>query len=256
MPVEESPWALAFALGLFFASLTRGGIWLFHSRAKQERSTAAAYSGFPELSLQRSDYVLFFGVCLLGLVVHPLLFPIFSILVGLWIFKIRDVSVPRLWNLSGREVGDYLATGIDRYLLILIPLMVCAMASVAVFRLLGLEQEPQPLVQEFLKEDNNGQVIRFLILAVVVAPIWEEVMFRGILYPMLKSLQDRTFALISTSLLFGAIHYHGPSFIPLTFLGFVLAWTYERTGKLGYAIALHAVFNCATSIILLLMKYA
>jgi membrane protease YdiL (CAAX protease family) len=49
--------------------------------------------------------------------------------------------------------------------------------------------------------------------------------------------------LLGTALLFGAIHFHGPAFIPLTILGAGLAWGYARTGNLLTAFIAHGTYN-------------
>jgi hypothetical protein len=88
------------------------------------------------------------------------------------------------------------------------------------------------------------------IATVILAPIGEEVIFRGVLYPWAKRKFSPAIALWGTAVLFGAIHVNLSSFIPLTVLALVLVWLYEYTGNLLAPIAVHVVFNGANFIAL------
>lgn len=79
--------------------------------------------------------------------------------------------------------------------------------------------------------------------AVVVAPIAEEVIFRGFLYPVTKRYSERWFAAIFTGCLFSVIHFNLMSFPLLALMGIVLVVLYEVTGSLWVPIACHAAFN-------------
>jgi membrane protease YdiL (CAAX protease family) len=81
------------------------------------------------------------------------------------------------------------------------------------------------------------------IATMVIAPIGEELLFRGILYPAIKREGFPRLALWVSSLLFAAIHMNLVAFLPLTFLALVLAWLYEQTGNLLAPIAVHSLFN-------------
>lgn len=85
------------------------------------------------------------------------------------------------------------------------------------------------------------------ILVVFVAPLLEEVLYRGILQRTLMSLDlGRWTAIIITSAVFVAMHlgaaqWHAlPSLFVLS-LGF--GWAYERTGRLAAPITMHVLFN-------------
>jgi membrane protease YdiL (CAAX protease family) len=90
------------------------------------------------------------------------------------------------------------------------------------------------------------------IATIVIAPIAEEVIFRGILYPAGKRAGYPRAALWGTSILFGLIHYNLGTFVPLTFLALVLVYLYEYTGNLLACITVHCVFNAANFVALYL----
>ena len=90
-----------------------------------------------------------------------------------------------------------------------------------------------------------GSQVFLAFLAVVVAPVTEELLFRGILYPFIKQRGYPRLALWGTAVLFGALHLNLMTFIPLTFLGLVLAWLYDTTDNLLAPIFAHSLFNTA-----------
>ena len=84
--------------------------------------------------------------------------------------------------------------------------------------------------------------------AAIAAPLVEELIFRGYLYPIMKKYTGVWFALITTSLLFGIIHVSLVPFIPLAIFGAVLVLLYEYTGSIWTPIIAHCIFNTATLI--------
>lgn len=84
--------------------------------------------------------------------------------------------------------------------------------------------------------------------AVVMAPLAEEVFFRGLLQSMLRHGTGRPWLAVTvTSAAFAAIHYSTPQDVPALFaLSVVLGYNYERTGRLVSVIAIHAIFNGIT----------
>ena len=98
-----------------------------------------------------------------------------------------------------------------------------------------------------LKESSDGVLLTVMtISAVVIAPLTEEVIFRGYLYPVVKRFSDRWFAAVFTGLIFAVIHFNIFSLPTLAVMGFVLAVLYEMTGSLWVTIACHAAFNGTT----------
>jgi membrane protease YdiL (CAAX protease family) len=95
-----------------------------------------------------------------------------------------------------------------------------------------------------------------LVLAlVVVAPIAEEVFFRGVAYNAWLREYGASRALFGSAILFGFIHGSVFLFLPIVALGIVLALVYRSTGSLPAAIALHAGFNGITVVLALLMRF-
>ncbi|SHI41383.1 hypothetical protein SAMN02745181_0070 [Rubritalea squalenifaciens DSM 18772] len=104
------------------------------------------------------------------------------------------------------------------------------------------ERQFQEVVNQMMSAE--GQRLLILIIgACIVAPLCEEIIFRGYLYSVTKRYTGPIFAAICTGVLFGAVHGEVWSFIPLSILGIILACVYEFTGSLWSSILTHALFN-------------
>ena len=89
------------------------------------------------------------------------------------------------------------------------------------------------------------------VFAIVLAPVAEEFIFRGLLYPFIKQLGYPRLALVGVSLAFALIHVDATTFVPLFVLALALTWLYEQTDTLLAPIAAHALFNAANLALLL-----
>lgn len=115
----------------------------------------------------------------------------------------------------------------------------------------GLELDIQEAAKLILQESSWTKLL-FILLAVVGAPLYEEILFRGLLFPYIAQRAGTAPAILLVSLLFALLHFHLASFVPLGLLSAVLCFTYWRTGSLWPGIGMHAIFN-AVSILLLSM---
>jgi membrane protease YdiL (CAAX protease family) len=118
--------------------------------------------------------------------------------------------------------------------------------------LFASKEAPQQLIQSFKGATNGGDsslLIAIAISAVVVAPICEEIMFRGCFYPVgAKALGRGTSALLM-SLIFALIHDTFTAAPSLTALAICFTIAYEATGSLLVPIFCHAAFNAINLLI-------
>jgi membrane protease YdiL (CAAX protease family) len=89
------------------------------------------------------------------------------------------------------------------------------------------------------------------VFTVVIAPVAEEFIFRGMLYPLVKQRGRPRLAWLGISFLFALIHWDAATFLPLFALALALTWLYEETDNLLAPIAAHALFNAANFALLL-----
>ncbi len=94
-------------------------------------------------------------------------------------------------------------------------------------------------------------LIVFVIMVVIVAPIAEELFFRGLVQGQLAKLIGPIGAIVVSALIFGAIHFQLVQFPALFAFGVVLAYLFHRYDRLGPAIVAHMAFNGATVLVLI-----
>ena len=82
-----------------------------------------------------------------------------------------------------------------------------------------------------------------IVSTCLVAPVVEEVLFRGYIYPVVKRFSDRSFSAIFTSTVFAVVHLNVLSLAPLWALAMCFTIAYEITGCLWIPIMMHAIFN-------------
>lgn len=113
----------------------------------------------------------------------------------------------------------------------------------------------QDTVAIFQQEEDTGILVLMAFTAVIVAPVCEEVVFRGYLYPVAKKFTGRWVAGICTALVFSAAHGGMSTLLPLFIFGLVLVALYEFTGSIWAPMAVHFLFNGATVAIQLLTRF-
>lgn len=94
-----------------------------------------------------------------------------------------------------------------------------------------------------LFQGMKGQPIPFFFMAVVAAPILEEIMFRGIILDGFLKNYKPWQAILVSAFMFGAIHGNLAQGIGAFGIGIVLGWLYWKTNSIWPAILLHFVNN-------------
>ena len=85
--------------------------------------------------------------------------------------------------------------------------------------------------------------VYLILLGTLVAPVAEEVLFRGLALPLLAKRFGTGAAVLVTAFVFASLHFNAASFGPLLILGLVFALAYVYSGSLWTPIALHSLFN-------------
>jgi len=119
---------------------------------------------------------------------------------------------------------------------------------------LGLEPKEQLPVQALRVSMSWFGRLSLGATAILLAPVAEEMMFRGILYPMIKQAGYRRLALWGTSLLFALVHLNLATFVPLLALALLLTALYEWTDNLLAPIIAHLLFNALNFATLLILQ--
>lgn len=104
---------------------------------------------------------------------------------------------------------------------------------------------------EIISDAADTQALWIIVIAaVVLAPLVEELFFRGLCLRAIQKRLGTTAAVIGSTVLFTIPHFANPSlagtavlFSVIGMVGFLLALLVVRTGRLGPAIVAHAAFN-------------
>jgi len=94
----------------------------------------------------------------------------------------------------------------------------------------------------------------FGVLAVVIAPFVEELMFRGFLFNTILRYTPVWAAATLSGIVFGLSHGSLTAFVPLAGSGIVLAYVYYVTGSLPASMLTHALFNAINVALIALGK--
>jgi membrane protease YdiL (CAAX protease family) len=103
---------------------------------------------------------------------------------------------------------------------------------------------------KLLQESKDPLVLGLMAAAaVIVAPLCEEIVFRGYLYPVMKRFAGVWPAAICSAMVFGLAHGNLTALLPLFIFGGLLVFIYEKTGSIWAPMAVHFCFNSATVIV-------
>ena len=165
-----------------------------------------------------------------------------GILVFIWWLSLTKTDRARIWEPAPARSPGHIGFILAPFLLSL---------PVNIIYILFLERFLPGFFEKMMEAGNLPQnlvgsmeplsVFLLFLSVVVMAPIVEEIAFRGVLYNLLGRRMPLIAAAIVSSIFFGIMH--GTTFFQTVFIGFVLASIYQITGNLKVAILGHAVNN-------------
>ncbi len=162
-------------------------------------------------------------------------------------------SPPELPRIGRRD----LVAGAGVFLMALPLLVGTAKLWELILHAAGLPAERQDLIRMFADAESPVTLAIMVALAVLIAPVTEELVFRAGLFRYLRTRLARRFALVAPALCFGALHVDWStlrgltSLAPLVVLAVIFSLAYERTGRIGTPIVAHALFNLNTVLLIL-----
>lgn len=178
-----------------------------------------------------------------------------GLLAGIALYNARLVPVvARIWE----HLGESFRTGAATFLICLPLVFGLALLWQSALEACGLPVHRQDVVELFERIHSPALRAVFVLAAIVVAPVTEELLFRAGLFRFLRGRVPRWVALLAPAVVFGASHLTRSladglaAFVPLVLLGVIFSLAYERTGKIGTTIIAHALFNLNTLVALLL----
>jgi membrane protease YdiL (CAAX protease family) len=116
----------------------------------------------------------------------------------------------------------------------------------------------QEMVEIFYRSASPPRVAALAAIAVLLAPVVEELVFRGGLFRFLRGRSPHWVALVLPALVFASLHVNYKTLeglitlAPLTAFGIIFSLAYERTGRIAVVMIAHALFNLHTVVFLVL----
>ena len=108
--------------------------------------------------------------------------------------------------------------------------------NITIYDILILEKLQRPRFEPFM-----------LIATVIISPIFEEILYRGLMYNKLKEISNAFIAVLISSILFAFLHIPKYGFGINTFflflVGILLAYCYEKTNNIYVPIFVHSISN-------------
>jgi membrane protease YdiL (CAAX protease family) len=105
---------------------------------------------------------------------------------------------------------------------------------------------PQDIIQSFYHPGGPFVMLIRIVTAVAIAPILEEIIFRGFIYRALKGRVSKFVATGFTSFIFALVHWNLLAFAELFMFSICLIQVYEHSADIREPMLMHALFNAIT----------
>ena len=159
-------------------------------------------------------------------------------------------------GLRVRGLSGHMASGLAVFFALLPGIVILTVVWQMVLELLpGEFATSQEVVIYLLRTQSTSVVVQISIAAVLVAPIAEELFFRGFLYGLVRRYLPPVAAIPIVGILFGMLHPPVAAMLPMCVLGALLCYIYEKTARLTVAIAIHVLFNLFQVALMLAAKF-
>lgn len=143
------------------------------------------------------------------------------------------------------QLGKHILWGIAGYFAALPGMLIAALIGSQLMKLKIFGPSSHPATELMESSPSAATVLALLFAAAIVAPFWEEIMFRGTLLPALARVLGRPlWAILASSLLFAGIHPQGiPLWLGLGFIGAMNCLLAYQTRSLVPSMVLHFLNN-------------
>lgn len=155
-------------------------------------------------------------------------------------------------GVSSKDLGKHILLGIVGFAAEFPIAMIIAGLSAVLLR--WLPQGSHPAIEELSKHHGLGAALPVLIAGSIVAPFWEEIVFRGLLFPGASRLMSSLASGLGlSSFLFAMAHPQGITlWLPLAFVGAASGVLSNYTRSLVPGMVMHSLHNAAIFAVFLL----
>jgi membrane protease YdiL (CAAX protease family) len=159
------------------------------------------------------------------------------LLIPAWWFTVRKYRVG--WRALGVQGFSAEILGVG------IALMILSMGFNAVYNLVLSQFDLQAQMDLVALFEDLPSPWLLLLGGIVVAPVVEELFFRGFVFAGLRERYGwRKAGLISAGL-FAVLHFQPLMVVPIFLLGMIFAYLYHRSGSIWPAVIMHVLTNAA-----------
>ena len=216
---------------LLSTTLFLGGYWItVAERPLGEAFSSMGIPGVPGASGEEAPADIDPGVVAAALSFQALGFGGLGLLMRWW--RTRSPESSSSASFLGASVHGLLAGGVA---------IATTLVMTVLMRLLGIEVSEQAWVISLTR--NPEGLLSLAPWIVVVAPVSEELFFRGYVFRFLHQRAGPAVAYGVSSLTFALIHFHPPAFPVYVLYGLLFAYLYRRTSNLLAPVLAHATVN-------------
>ncbi len=146
--------------------------------------------------------------------------------------------------------GNWFWQGIGGYLVALPLVVLISLLNQQIWHGQG---GSNPLLFLAIEAQNGWVIFIFFITAALAAPFYEEILFRGFLLPSLTAYISSRQAIVLSAVIFAFAHLNLSEVLPLSVLGIILGFVYQRSRNLLSSMLLHSLWNSGTLLSLFLL---
>lgn len=183
-----------------------------------------------------STLVTYFLMAIAGLVV---------LAASIWEFR----PLPKDW-FRVRWLDNWTVWGLGGYMVALPLVLIVSLLNQQIWQGQG---GSNPILFLALKAQDQVALTIFFITASVMAPIFEEIMFRGFLLPSLTRYIPVWGSILLSAFLFAIAHLSLSEVLPLMTLGIILGFVYVKSKNLLAPMLLHSLWNSGTLLSLFIL---
>ena len=183
--------------------------------------------------------------------------PITAICGIAFVLNSRQISIRHAFGVKRSLLLKHIKQGMICYLAIMPFVMIASLIYMQILTKFGIDVGHQPVIEILVDPMRPTWIqLTIVLLAVISAPLIEELFFRGLMLPLALGRMSPLLAVLFVSILFAAIHMHLPALVPIMVLAIGLSAGYIATGSMVVPIVAHATFNTVSISVLILMKDA
>lgn len=222
--IKKVPWGILESLAIFFIFLILSFI------APEMKIVTEKISEWFFLDLSLIEIFLIFSLIQ------------FSVFIGYIFLILKGRYRENFKVFFGKKyfLGEIVKHGVTSSIILFLVTMAASIIMLFLFPTTG---EVQDIINIFALAGTKKDMFLVFIAASVLAPISEELYFRGFLYKAFRNKYSQGIAIALTSTIFGALHFDLYRFVPFFIAGVILNHVYEKYDNILIPIIAHGTWN-------------